>query len=196
MNIEKTVKSLEERGFSVKTFSGSAEAADYLCGELKGHTVGIGGSKTVEQLALHERLDPDKLFWHWLKPSPETLAAAACAEVYISSANAISETGEIVNIDGTGNRIASIAYGHKKVYIVAGTNKITDGLSSAVDRAQKVAGVLNCRRFEAKKTPCKLDGVCHDCRSKDRICKGMLILMAPMSGTEFEVILIDEQLGF
>ena len=195
MNIDKTMKNLRSRGFGVKFFETGAEAAEYLKAELEGFTVGFGGSMTLKTIGIADMLDRDKLFWHWGEKRTDTLTNAANAEAYLSSANAISEDGEIINIDGTGNRISSLAFGHRKLYIVAGVNKISPDFDSALSRARNVAAVRNCRRFETKKTPCKLDGVCHDCRSKDRICNGLLVLWAPMSGTQTEVVLINEELG-
>ena len=195
MDIGKTMENLKGRGFGVKFFETGAEAAEYLRSELSGLTVGFGGSKTLQTIGIADMLDSDKVFWHWGEKRADTLTNAANADAYLSSANAISESGEIINIDGTGNRISSLAFGHKKVYIVAGVNKISPNFHTALDRARNVAAVQNCRRFETKKTPCKSDGVCHDCRSKDRICNGLLVLWAPMSGTQTEVVLINEELG-
>ena len=108
---------------------------------------------------------------------------------------AISEDGEILNIDGTGNRTASLMFGHKKVYIVAGTNKICPDFESALYRARNVAAVQNCRRFPDKNTPCKIDGKCHDCRSRDRICNALEVLWGPMNRMETEIVLIDGDYG-
>ena len=195
MNMEKTIRQLKLRGFAVQHFATGAEAADYLCGQIRDTTVGIGGSRTADQLGLYERLNEhNEVFWHWRVPGPETLQKANAAAVYITSTNAMSEDGEILNIDGRGNRLAGQVYGNKKLYIVAGTNKLCPDFASALERARNVAAVQNCRRFEAK-TPCKLDDRCHDCRSKDRICRALLVLWGPMMGMEAEVILIDEELG-
>ena len=114
--------------------------------------------------------------------------------MYLCSANAISEDGEIFNIDGTGNRIAATVFGHEKVFIVAGVNKIAPDFDAALKRARNVAAVKNCARF-GKKTPCQLDGQCHDCRSADRICKALTVLWGPMNGMETEVVLIRGDYG-
>ena len=87
-------------------------------------------------------------------------------------------------------------HGRKRLFIVAGTNKICPDFESALSRARNVAATRNALRFEAKKTPCKLDGKCHDCRSADRICNALLVLWAPMGGMTSEIILIDEELGY
>ena len=195
MDLEKTIKNLELRGFGVRHFASGAEAADYICGAINGCSVGIGGSGTVDALGLYEKLSENNtVYWHWKVPGAETQAKAATADIYLSSANAIREDGEILNIDGTGNRISSLVFGHRKVYIIAGTNKICPDFDSALHRARNVAAVRNCRRFDVD-TPCKLDGKCHDCRHPQRICHALEVLWGPMSRMETEVILIDEELG-
>ena len=194
MNIEKTVKNLELRGFSVRRFATGAEAAAYLAEALKGSSVGIGGSKTVDQLGLYDMLPAESTFWHWKVPGAETLAKAAVADMYVSSANAISEDGEILSIDGKGNRLSAQLFGHKKVFIVSGTNKICPDFDSALFRARNTAAVQNGKRFD-NNTPCKLDDKCHDCRVKGRICNALVVLWGPMMGMDTEVVLIDEELG-
>lgn len=196
MNLEKTIRSLEGRGFKVSHFASGAEAAEHIAAQVCGKTVGIGGSKTIEALGLFEKLSENNtVYWHWKTPGRGTLNTAALTDVYLSSANAISEDGEIVNIDGTGNRIAATVFGHEKVFIVAGTNKIAPDFDAALKRARNVAAVKNCARF-GKKTPCQTDGQCHDCRSAERICKALTVLWAPMNGMETEVVLIDGEFGF
>lgn len=195
MNIEKTIKNLKLRGYSVSHFATGAEAADYLVGQIKNCTVGIGGCKTAEQLGLFERLsDRNSVYWHWKVPGAETIAKANGADVYISSANAMTEDGEILNIDGRGNRLAGQVYGDKRLYIVAGTNKICPDFDSALYRARNVAAVQNCKRFD-NNNPCKIDDKCHDCRMDSRICRALLVLWGPMMGMSTEVVLIDEELG-
>ena len=196
MDIEKTIRSLRERHYTVQHFATSAEAAEYLTNSIKDTTVGIGGSKTVEQLGLYELLsESNTVYWHWKSAEPDTREKANAAAVYLTGANAISEDGEILNIDGAGNRLAAQVYGRKRLYIIAGTNKICPDFNAALYRARNTAAVLNCRRFNGK-TPCRVDGKCHDCRSLDRICNALLVLWAPMAGMTTEVILIDEALGF
>lgn len=196
VNIEKTIKNLTLRGFEVSRFATGKEAADYICANVSGTKVGIGGCKTAEQLGLFEKLsENNEVFWHWKVPGAETIAKANAAPVYITSANAISEDGEILNIDGTGNRLAGQVYGSKKVYIVAGSNKLCGDFNDALARARNVAAVKNCGRFN-NNNPCKLDGKCHDCRMNTRICKALLVLWGPMNGMSTEVILIDEEYGF
>ena len=195
MNIEKTVKNLELRGFAVKRFATGAQAAEYLKGVCAGQTVGFGGSKTLDQIGIFDMLPEGTAFWHWRVPGNETYDKAAHADLYLSGANAITEGGEIVSVDGRGNRIANQVFGHKKVFIVTSVSKIVEDLNAAIDRSRGTAAVENGKRFP-NNVPCKTDGKCHDCRSPERLCRAMTVLWAPMMGMEAEVVLIDEKLGF
>ena len=108
MDVEKTIRNLKRRGYSVKRFATGTEAADYLASQIEGTSVGIGGCMTAKQIGLYEKLaEKNEVFWHWIVPGPETIAKANAAAVYISSANAMTEGGEILNIDGNGNRLAA-----------------------------------------------------------------------------------------
>lgn len=198
INIEKTMKNLNSRGFDASHFTTGREAVDYVASHLKGETIGFGGSRTVETLGLFERLgENNSVYWHWKQEMDEARKNSAAAEVYITSANAIAETGEIINIDGLGNRVANTLYGKKKVYILIGTNKLSGDFDRALWRARNVAAPLNARRFK-KNTPCsKGELMCYDCNSPDRICRGLVVLWNKMLGMEkVEVVIIDEELGF
>lgn len=198
-DIDKLKKSIESRGWSFKRFASGAEAANYLAGELAGSSVGIGGCTTADSIGLYEKLTPvcPEVVWHW-KADDDASArrGASVTEAYVCGANAISETGEVVNIDNVGNRTASTLYGHKRLYIIAGKNKVCPDLESAIHRARNVAGPLRVRSMGVK-TPCVRGELkCWDCRSPERICRGMSILMMKMTGMEkSELILIDEELG-
>jgi len=198
-NIETTMKNLAKRGFSASCFASGQEAADYLAAQLQNETIGIGGSKTVEALGLYERLsENNRVYWHWKQEDmAEARQNAAAADVYLTSANAVAESGEIVNIDGMGNRVASTLYGKKKVYFIIGKNKITADFEQALWRARNIAAPLNARRFNVD-TPCvKGEMKCHDCSSPARICRGLVVLWNKMMGMErVEVVIIDEELGF
>ena len=151
MNTDKTINNLKLRGFQVSCFSTAAEAVDYLSRQICGTSVGIGGSKTVDQIGLYDKLcENNEVFWHWKNSAPDTRAKANDADIYISGANAISENGEILNIDGMGNRLAGQIWGHKKVYIISETNKICPDFESALYRARNTAAVENCKRFAGK----------------------------------------------
>lgn len=199
MNVQRTMDSLTRAGFAVRYFDTTKEAADYLAGSIRGKTVGIGGSMTIEQMGLYDRLAQNNtVYWHWRTNDLETRTAAAGAEVYLSSANAIAETGEIVNIDGSGNRVAATLYNHERVVFVVGVNKIAEDYESAVFRARNVAAPLNTRRLGLK-TPCAVGNEikCYNCASKDRICCGVVTLLWPMRSVKVtEVVLVGERLGY
>lgn len=194
MDCSNLLKNLERRGFSAKYFDSAEEAGSYLEQQIKGETVGFGGSLTTQQMGLYDRLAKENtVYWHWKTPSDKERFAEF--STYITSANAVSETGELVNIDGACNRVAASLYGPKKLYFVCGINKIASDLTAAVDKARNVAGPANAKRLN-KKTPCATSGKCHDCGSPDRICRAMVIYMGPtmVSGLT-EVIIIGEELG-
>ena len=195
MAFETVKKNLEARGFSVSTFSTAAEAAAYLDSVIDGTTVGIGGSMTVQQMGLHEKLAAhNEVHWHWTD-GPEARAKAAHADVYITSANGLTENGEVINIDGAGNRVASTLYGHKRVYFIIGRNKLAPTYDEALWRARNIAAPKNAQRL-GKKTPCAVKGDrCYDCKSPDRICRGLVVLWGPSMGVETEIVLVDEDLG-
>ena len=199
MNLETAVKNLTAHGFSVRVFRTAQDAANAISQELSDKTVGFGGSVTLEQMQLFETLQKNNtVYWHWKQTPAQALENARSAQVYLTSANAVSETGEIVNIDGTGNRVASMLYGHEALYIVVGVNKLAPDLASAMDRARSIAAPLNARRLQ-RKTPCALAEPmrCHDCNSPERICRGVVTLARPMGGIgQTHVILVEESLGY
>ena len=189
-------KNLRDRGYKVCSFGSGKEAADYLVAELKGKSVGIGGSMTIKELGLYDRLSEDSIvYWHW-ETGPKTRADAASAQVYLTSVNGLAETGEIINIDGAGNRVASTLYGHEKIYYIVGRNKLAKTYDDALWRARNIASPKNARKL-GRKTPCAVNAdKCYDCKSPDRICRGLVVMWEPMMNMEAEVILIDEELGF
>lgn len=192
---------LEKLGYKVSCFDTAAQAAAYLNQEIDQKTVGFGGSCTLQEMGLYESLSAhNQVFWHW-KPendmtAPQMLAVARSTEVYLSSVNGAAETGELINIDGNGNRVSEIAYGHKKVYLIVGENKIAPDYDSALYRVRNVAAPLNARRLN-KKTPCAVNGdKCYDCKSPERICKVLSVLMGAPACGEYEVVLVHEKLGY
>ena len=195
--MEKTIEKLRKNGFEVSHFATGGEAAAYIADSLKGKTVGIGGSMTVRALGIYERIkDDNRVFWHMAEPGNETMLQASCAQVYITSANAVSEEGYIINIDGRGNRVAGTLMQKEKVYLVVGRNKLCGPFEEALDRARTKAAPPNATRLD-RKTPCAVDGVCHDCSSPDRICNALVVLWRrPFWCESMEVVVIDEELGF
>jgi len=156
---------------------------------------------TLRQMGLFDSLSAhNTVFWHEEKPEEMTVLearhASTDADIYISSVNGISESGEIVNIDNTGNRVAAISFGPSKVYLVIGSNKVAEDLSGAIHYARNVAAPLNAQRLN-KKTPCAVKGdKCYDCKSPDRICRVLSVLWDKPTGAEYEVVLIGENLGY
>lgn len=197
-DLEKTRKNLENRGFHAHVFATGAEAAEFLVQTLHGTSIGIGGSVTIDTLGVYDRLcGSNEVFWHWKNHAPETRERAGKAETYLCSANGVSENGEIVNIDGFGNRVAGTIYGPERVFLVVGRNKIAPDLTGAIDRARNIAAPLNARRLN-RHTPCAVgEPRCHDCRSPEKVCGVMTVFfMPPTSIKEFHVILVDEDLGY
>lgn len=195
MAFEVVKKNLEARGFAVTVCETAAEAAAYLNKAIDDKTVGIGGSLTIKELDIHNKLVlHNEVYWHWLGGQTDRDLAAG-ADVYLTSANGLAETGEIVNIDGVGNRVASTAYGHEKVYFVIGRNKLVPTFEEAVWRARNIAAPKNAQRLGFK-TPCAVKADrCYDCRSKERVCRSLVVLWGPSMGMETEVILVNEDLG-
>lgn len=189
-------KNLLAYGYTVKTFATAAEAGAYLNEQIDGTAVGIGGSATVKASGAYELLSThNNVYWHWVQSPNAARAAAMDTEVYLTSANALAETGEIVNMDGLGNRVASTLFGHKRLYILVGRNKIVPTYEDAVWRVRNVAAPKRAQQVGAQ-TPCAASGSrCYDCRSPGRICRGLVTLYGPTMGMEAEVLLIDEDLG-
>ena len=193
-SLGRTAEALRQRGFTVSVFETAEAAADYLDGAIDGRTVGFGGSMTLEAMDLWERLRTHNQVYSHLHGFPLGPEAAG-AQVYVTSVNGLAEMGEVINIDGIGNRVASTLYGHEKVYLVAGRNKIAPTYDEALWRARNVAAPKNAQRKQMK-TPCVQGDRCYDCKSPDRICRGLVVLWGPPIGMETEVVLVDEDLGF
>lgn len=159
MDFTNVAKALTARGFKVSSFETAKEAAEYLNTQIDGATVGFGGSITLEELGLYALLSGhNTVFSHWHLPeggdAASLRAQAAGSEHYLLSANGIAETGRDINIDGAGNRVASAIYGHKKVWIVAGKNKLAPTYDEALWRARNIAAPKNAQRLHAK-TPAR-----------------------------------------
>lgn len=197
MNQELLKKNFENHGFKTAFFATGKEAADYLTGRIEGHKVSVGGSMTVKEMGLFELLgEKNEMVWHWDVPGRDTLMNARTADVYITSANGVSETGELVNIDGTGNRVSQTLYGPEKTYFIVGKNKIREDLAGAMDRAKNVAAPKNAKRLNSA-TPCAVKGDrCYNCSSPGRICRSTVIMERPSNGMEVEIVFVDESLGY
>jgi len=193
---------LRDRGFDAAVFKSTEDAVGFILSDVpQGETVAIGGSMTVKQMELHTKLREQghKVLWHWeAEPAdrPALLREAMNAPVYLCSANAITEDGLIVQIDGNGNRVGAICYGPGTVYLLIGRNKVVSGgLQQAVRRIKQVACPLNARRFGLN-TPCSETGNCDVTRCKSSMCHIIMSLELAPKGKRTQVLLIDEDLGY
>lgn len=199
--IEETLKALNKNKIKARYFENPDEAVKTLLEEINvTDKVGIGGSMTVTELGLPQMLKErgNEVYFHWLETTPEDMdnarMNASKADVYLSSTNALTEKGQMVNIDGTGNRVASMIFGPKKVYIICGVNKLVENLDKAMERIKENT-YKNARRLNLK-TPCAITGKCNDCDSPQRMCNVTTIIEKKPNKTNIEVILINKELGY
>lgn len=185
-------KTFTGRGFAFSYFATKEAAAAYLARECAGKRVGFGGSMTLDAMGAYDALSQTAdVHWHWKGEKP-----CVDGEIFVTSANGLSATGEIVNIDGASNRVAASLYGAKTCFMVCGLNKLAPTLEAAIERARQIAAPRNAQRLKAK-TPCAVDGKCHDCRSPGRICRSLVVHMGPpLSFERYEIVLIGEILGY
>jgi L-lactate utilization protein LutB len=167
-----------------------------------GSTVTWGGTDTVRALGIPQALKKRgtlNVLDRDMAETPEEKEAmylkAFTADVYLTSANAISEDGIIVNIDGNGNRVAAITWGPKKVIFVIGLNKVAQTVEDALARARSTASPINAQRFDIK-TPCRTDGRCHNCNSPESICSYVHFLRNSRNKGRHVVVLVGEDLGY
>jgi L-lactate utilization protein LutB len=203
IRIQETVRNLARHGFEAFKVPDRYTACNEMISRiLPKKTVGVGGSVTVREIGILERLKKqgNTLYDHWeqgLGPgdSLRVRKSQHSCDVYITGANAVTLTGEIVNIDGFCNRIAAMAFGPQEVIIVAGWNKIVKDVPEAISRIKNIAAPMNAKRFGAD-TPCAKVGRCVDCDSPQRICRGTLILERKPFATNLSVMIVQEELGY
>ena len=167
-----------------------------------GSSVTWGGSMTVRDMGIPDSLRKRgtlEVLDRDLVGSPEEVKAmylrAFTSDVYLTSANAISEDGVIVNVDGNGNRVAAITWGPKKVIFVIGMNKVAPTVEAALARARGIASPINAQRFDID-TPCRKDGACHNCNSPESICSYVHFLRNSRQQGRHVVVLVGENLGY
>ncbi len=200
---KEAVENLRAHGFDAHYYGEVASAREKALDLIKGfNSFGIGGSDTVRAMGIVEELKKmGKIVYdHWvdgLRPEEdlEIRLRQGRAECFISSANAISKTGEIVNVDGIGNRVTGTIFGPKKVLILAGINKVRPDLPSALNRVKEIAGPMRAKSLN-RNTPCVETGTCHDCNSPQRICRITTILHRKPALTDISVVIVGEELGF
>ena len=192
-------EALEKRDYTVHLFETAQEAKEYLLSAIAPHqSVGFGGSMTLKDMgldkALAERGNP--VHWHWTaEDKEEAHRNAATADVYLTSANALTKSGQIINIDGHGNRVAATLHGPGRVIFVIGKNKISENYDEAIWRIKNVVSPANAKRMNLN-TPCAKTGTCMDCRGKQRICNVTVVLEQRLIGYQMDVVLVNEDLGY
>jgi len=200
----KMLESLKKKKFKGHFFETIEEARKFIPGLVdKGETVGIGGSVTLRDkmdLVSLLRSQGNTVYDHWDgKDNTEKLnikRMQSSTDVFLSSLNAITCDGILVNLDGGGNRVSGMCSGPKKVIVVAGTNKIVETLDQAIHRTRHIAGPINAARL-GRKVPCVSTGICSDCDAPERICAALLIhFKKPGDIDTFTVILVNEEMGY
>jgi len=197
------IKQLQKRHMQAFYCATTAEAVQTVSDLIAdGSTVTWGGSMTVRDLGLPDALRKRgtlQVLDRDLAATPEEqqdiYLRAFTADVYLTSANALSEDGVIVNIDGNGNRVAAITWGPKKVIFIIGLNKVAQTVEAALARARSVASPINAQRFDIN-TPCHADGICHNCNSPECICSYVHFLRNSRNKGRHVVVLVGEELGY
>ncbi|MBU2515737.1 lactate utilization protein [bacterium] len=200
---EKTVKNLEKHGINACLVETVEEAAQYVTEMISGYlSFGFAGSDTTRELGLPQKLKElgKTVYDHWepglsSEESLEIRKKQSQAECFLCSANAIAMTGEIINVDGVGNRTNGMSFGPKKVVIIAGMNKVTKDLDSALKRVHEIAAPMRSKSLDMD-TPCAKTGICADCNSPQRICRITTIIHRQPMLTDMSVVLIKQALGF
>ena len=198
----KVVQALKERFFDAWYFDEPSGALDKLLSLIPaGHVVSWGGSLTLGELGVTERvvsagykvIDRDKA--KDKQERFELMRQALLCDTFLTGCNAISEDGQLVNIDGFGNRVAAMTFGPRQVIVVAGMNKVVKTLDDAVSRARNIAAPLNTQRFPDSKAPCNETGSCSDCKSPDSICSFFVTTRMCKPAGRIKVILVGQDLG-
>lgn len=202
IRIEQCKTALEANGFHVDIVNDAQEACEAVNHKIKdGDLVCDGGSQTLLQCGIIDMLEQRNITFHsHNRPfssraeSDEEARKAFYADVFLASANAITMNGEIINIDGHGNRVSAMIFGPKKVILVVGSQKLAADEQAAYDRIKQLAAPANCIRLQ-KATPCAKVGSCQDCHGKDRICSAY-VKLAYDNEKRIDVILVKQPLGY
>ena len=196
---QKVMKGLESRNMTAY-YAANAEEALAQALEIipEGSTIGMGGCMSAIEIGLVDALKAGEYNFIDRDKAPDPRAAMLAAydsDVFLASANAITEDGIIVNIDGNSNRVSAIAQGPRKVVFIVGMNKVCDDVDSAMKRARNVAAPTSAQRFGLS-TPCAKTGSCFNCKSPDTICCQFLITRFSRHEGRIHVILVNDSLGF
>ena len=199
--LTQTQKALNSRGFAAYTAENREEACKLILSLIKKEeTITWGGSATLAEIGVTDALKAEGYRAYDRTDVPPAERSAFYrdhffSDWYLMSTNALTETGELLNMDGNGNRVASLIFGPRNVIVVAGINKIVPDISAAYDRVRNVAAPRNAQRFEIR-TPCKKTGSCADCLSPDTICASLVRTRYCRPAGRVHVILVNETLGF
>ncbi len=196
------IKNLERRNMEGYYFETVEEAAEKAMSMIKQEdTVGWGGSTTIDQIGIKKLLEERNIRVYDRdkevdpKDKVKMMKKALTADVFLTSANAITMDGELLNIDGNGNRVAAYCYGPDSVIVVAGMNKVVTDLDVALKKARLDATVPNTFRTNSK-TPCHFTGKCTECTMADTLCGQILVTRYCKPQNKIKVILVGENLGF
>ncbi len=199
---EKVIRNLERNHFEAAYFETAEEASEHICGYIrKDMKIAFGGSMTIRALGIREKAASlgAVLIDHGRpgmshEEKMEAMRSELTSDLFLSSTNALTMQGELVNADGYGNRVAAMIFGPKQVIVATGINKIVKDEAAAFERLKSTAGPMNMKRLN-RNTPCTGDGICHNCRSDERGCRAYTILKRRPALTPFKVLIIGQNLG-
>ena len=199
---ERTIAALKKNHFEAKYVPKASDALEELWNLIpEGATVGVGGSLTLNQIGFQEAVQkrPVKFLNPFAKGiSPEETMRIRreilTADIFVGSSNAVTEDGKLFNIDATGNRVAPMMFGPKKVVLICGVNKIVKNLAEAQTKVQEWTSPMNVKRL-GYKPPCGQTGVCVDCSAPERICNAYVVLAKKPRLTDYLIYLVGESLG-
>ena len=203
MKINRTIEALKKNNMNGYYAKNRDEVIELIKGIVKeGSKVAVGGSETLSELGILEHLRSGR--YDFLDRYKEGLTReevtnifkqSFLADAYLSSCNAITENGELYNVDGNGNRVAAMLYGPDKVIVICGINKIVKDVDEAIKRNREISAPMNAKRLN-KKTPCTKVGYCMNCNSPERICNEYTLIKKQRSSERMYVIFLNENLGY
>jgi len=203
MQVKRTIEALKKNNFDARFAQDSSDALKQVFSMMpSGSTVGLGGSMTLSQIGFFDEAKKHPLTL--LNPgtpgfSPDDALnmrkAILTADVFLASCNAVTEDGKLYNVDASGNRVAAMTFGPKKVILVCGVNKIVKDIAEAEVRVREWTAPMNARRLTYK-TPCAETGECVDCSSPQRICNVYVVFAKKPARTDMTVLIVGEALGF
>lgn len=203
MKINRTIEALKKNNMNGYYAKNRDEVIELIKDIVKeGSKVAVGGSETLSELGILEHLRSGR--YDFLDRYKEGLTReevtnifkqSFLADAYLSSCNAITENGELYNVDGNGNRVAAMLYGPDKVIVICGINKIVKDVDEAIKRNREISAPMNAKRLN-KKTPCTKVGYCMNCNSPERICNEYTLIKKQRSSERMHVIFLNENLGY